>query len=72
MENFGKIFHLLTDSGDIMENQPEFKPNTSLRLVDQVHQDLRYHIMHTVQRRPIETGSFDRSDFSGQESFKFG
>ena len=37
------FFHILRNSVDSMENSKKFRPDTKLRLMDQVRQALRYH-----------------------------
>ena len=37
------LFHILHNSVDSMENSKKFRPDTKLRLMDQVRQVLRYH-----------------------------
>jgi hypothetical protein len=37
------LFHILHNSVDSMENSKKFRPDTKLRLMDQIRQVLRYY-----------------------------
>ena len=59
-KNATPIFHLLGCIEKIMEDKPRFRPNPSLKLMDQVREVLRYH--HYAYRAPRKTSfaSFSR------------